>query len=58
MHKFSMPVEIIARVVGRVGRTHAGCRTSLSLSEPFWNDISRTDGLLEVSADWLAVPTR
>src|SRR6267143_7204039 len=35
----------------------AGCRASLSLYEPLWNDITGIDGLLEVSVDWLAVPT-
>jgi hypothetical protein len=35
----------------------AGCRASLSLYEPLWNDITGIDGLLEVSVDWLAVLT-
>ncbi len=36
----------------------AGCRASLSLYEPLWNNITGIDGLLEVAVDRLAVPTR
>ncbi|HWO32267.1 MAG TPA: hypothetical protein VNO32_26020 [Candidatus Acidoferrum sp.] len=42
MHKFSMPEEIIARVVARVGRTHPFDKLEASkcLSEEFLNHMN------------------